>query len=376
MPNYSTNLGLVLPILGEYINTWGDITNDNLGDYIEQAISGYLIQPISTGAEVILTIPNGAPGDARNMYIRLDGTGGAGTFLTLPTKNKLYFIHNNTAGAINVRASGPTSGVSVAAGNKVILVYNGVDIVEATSYAPGGGGPSAANPTAQVGLTAVNGAAATFMRSDAAPPIDQNIAPTWTGLHTFSAVITASGISVTGVTVPNNGMYLPSANTVGFTTNATARGTISSDGNWVINAPGSGVALYVNAVSGTHSTQIEDSAGTAHNAGYLEVPQNSQTANYQCVLADSGKHLLMNGTSITVTIPRNSGGATPVAYPIGTVLTFINLNSTGLSIAIDTDTMTLAGTTTTGTRTLSQNGLATAIKVGTTSWIISGSGLS
>lgn len=42
-----------------------------------------------------------------------------------------------------------------------------------------------ANPTASVGLSAVNGAATTFMRSDAAPAISQSISPTWTGPHTF-----------------------------------------------------------------------------------------------------------------------------------------------------------------------------------------------
>lgn len=40
-----------------------------------------------------------------------------------------------------------------------------------------------ANPTASVGLTAVNGVATTAMRSDAAPPLDQSIAPTWTNIH-------------------------------------------------------------------------------------------------------------------------------------------------------------------------------------------------
>lgn len=372
MPTYSSNLGLTLPLLNEYVNTWGDVTNDNLGSYLEQAITGYLVQPISTGSEVILTIPNGAAGAARNMYIRLDGTGGASTFLTVPTKNKLYFIHNNTAGAITVRAQGPTAGTSVAAGTKVILVYNGVDVVEATSYSATGGA-TGANPTAQVGLTAVNGAAATFMRSDAAPPIDQAIAPTWTGLHTFTAVITASGISVTGVTVTANGLYLPSPNTLGFTTNGTTRGSINAAGNWVINAPASGVALSVNAVSGTHSMQIDDSAGTAHNAGYLELPSNVQTGNYTAVLADSGKSIIMNGTTLTATIPVNGS----VPYPIGTVLTFININASALSIAIAVGgTLYLVATTTTGTRTLVENGLATAIKIGTDTWIISGSGLS
>lgn len=51
-------------------------------------------------------------------------------------------------------------------------------------------GGGAANPTAQVGLTAVNGVLSTYMRSDAAPAISQGIAPTWTGAHQFAGVST------------------------------------------------------------------------------------------------------------------------------------------------------------------------------------------
>jgi len=43
-----------------------------------------------------------------------------------------------------------------------------------------------ANPSASVGLTAVNGTASTYMRSDAAPALDQTIAPTMSGAWTFS----------------------------------------------------------------------------------------------------------------------------------------------------------------------------------------------
>jgi hypothetical protein len=42
-------------------------------------------------------------------------------------------------------------------------------------------------PTALVGLTAVPGTLTTAMRSDAAPALDQSIAPTWTAQHTFDA---------------------------------------------------------------------------------------------------------------------------------------------------------------------------------------------
>jgi hypothetical protein len=46
--------------------------------------------------------------------------------------------------------------------------------------------PAGANPSKLISLTTANGSAATFMRSDAAPAIDQSIGPTWTGGHTFT----------------------------------------------------------------------------------------------------------------------------------------------------------------------------------------------
>jgi hypothetical protein len=79
----------------------------------------------------------------------------------------------------------------------------------------------------------------------------------------------------------------------------------------------------------------------------------------------------MNGSSVTLTIPANS----TVPFPTGTVFIVINVNSTALSIAITSDTLTLVNSTTTGTRTLARNGVATCIKIGATSWLISGAGL-
>jgi hypothetical protein len=58
-------------------------------------------------------------------------------------------------------------------------------------------GVSSANPSATIGLTAVNGTASTFMRSDAAPAISQAISPTWTGNHTFqNNIIEDNGLLV------------------------------------------------------------------------------------------------------------------------------------------------------------------------------------
>lgn len=70
------------------------------------------------------------------------------------------------------------------------------------------------NPTATIGLTAVNGSATTAMRSDGAPALSQSIAPTWTGLHTYTA--TAGGLEISGnpssvLTVAAPGLFGSSA---------------------------------------------------------------------------------------------------------------------------------------------------------------------
>lgn len=112
---------------------------------------------------------------------------------------------------------------------------------------------------------------------------------------------------------------------------------------------------------------------TADSLGYLGIPPNIQSAAYTLVADDAGKmicHPSTDNNARTFTIPANSS----VAYPVGTVVTFVNAVNT-LTIGVTSDTLTLAGTTATGSRTLAANGIATIIKIGTTNWIISGIGL-
>jgi hypothetical protein len=123
--------------------------------------------------------------------------------------------------------------------------------------------------------------------------------------------------------------------------------------------------------SGTLSSCTVD--GT-DEVGFRNIPVNSQSAAYTAVLADSGKcifHPSTDANARTFTIPANGS----VAYPIGTAISFVNMTSQVVSIAITTDTMYLAGTGTTGTRSLAQYGTATALKMTSTTWIISGAGL-
>jgi hypothetical protein len=76
------------------------------------------------------------------MFIELTGTGGASTNLIVPANKKLYFIYNNSTGAVTVKVSGQT-GVSVPAAAKILLVSNGTDVVTATNYMASATLPSA-----------------------------------------------------------------------------------------------------------------------------------------------------------------------------------------------------------------------------------------
>lgn len=160
--------------------------------------------------------------------------------------------------------------------------------------------------------------------------------------------------------------------------------TVTSINKVAITAPATGSTLTISdgktlsatntlTLSGTDSTTMTFPPASA-SVGYLNLPVNSQSAAYTAVLADSGKLILHPSTDAnarTFTIPANAS----VAYPDGTVLTFINMTSQVVTIAITSDTMYLAGSGSTGSRTLAQFGVATAVKLTSTTWLISGSGL-
>lgn len=125
----------------------------------------------------------------------------------------------------------------------------------------------------------------------------------------------------------------------------------------------------------TVAADLQGSGSDAAAAGFRGIPQNSQSAAYTLVLADAGKHVYHPSADTTAriwTIPANAS----VAFPIGTAVTFVNDSSAGtITVAITSDTLVLAGTGSTGSRTLAANGIATALKVTATRWQISGVGL-
>jgi hypothetical protein len=150
--------------------------------------------------------------------------------------------------------------------------------------------------------------------------------------------------------------------------------TGTSDGLNVANATLTSVTLVTSALGTPDSGNLANcTVDGTDSVGFRNTPVNSQTADYDLLLTDSGKtifHPASDNNARTFTIPSNSN----VAFTVGTVITFMNLANT-VTIAITSDTMYLAGDGATGSRTLAEYGVASALKANATAWVISGNGL-
>jgi hypothetical protein len=144
----------------------------------------------------------------------------------------------------------------------------------------------------------------------------------------------------------------------------------------VTDETGSGALVFatgptVSDIAGTPLAATAAGSG-ATSIGFKGIPASGAGASgaYTLVAGDAGE-LVYTTTSRTVTIPANSS----VPFEIGTSIVFISGTGATTTIAITSDTLVLAGTGTTGSRTLAAHGMATAVKVAATTWYISGNGL-
>lgn len=213
--------------------------------------------------------------------------------------------------------------------------------------------------------------------------LDTDLSGAFTGLNTLDTGKQAGSANLTSIAALTT-VQIQSLTTQGIASLSTTQIATLGTGNLPTLAALSTTQVAtlsstnLQTISGLSTVQIQ-SLGTAGIAAYstsqiaalVSVPQNTQSVDYTCVLGDAGKAMVESGSSKTITIPANGS----VAYPVGSTLTFANNTSGTMSIAITTDTMYLAGTATTGTRTLAQRGMATAYKISSTVWFISGAGL-
>lgn len=318
MASTYSNLKIQLMATGENSTTWGDVTNVNLGTALEEAIVGSADVTFAS-ANVTLTLSDtNASQTARNVRLRCTGTtGGSTRNLVVPAIEKPYIVQNDCADSIVIKTSAGT-GVTVPAGATMWVYGDGVNVVSAISYAPA---------ISTLDFASVNAVVGTLV---------------------------ATNLTTTNLTA----------------TNLTATNTTSTN----INAT---TAVLTNLTS-TNATTTNLTATTVLDAGtigaaapgFRGLPQNAQTGAYTLALSDIGKQV--SNTTGGWVIPANAS----VAFPIGAAVVLFNNSGSSQTVSITSDTLRLAGTATTGTRTLAQYGLATCTKVSATTWVITGAGLS
>ena len=127
--SYTSLLGLALPVQGELQGTWGDTVNQQITDLLDSAVAGTTI--ISADADVTLSTTLGAANQSRQAVIRWTATGTVTRNITAPAQSKAYIVINDTGGTQSIvfRGVGPTAGVTIPAGYRAILVWNGTDFV-------------------------------------------------------------------------------------------------------------------------------------------------------------------------------------------------------------------------------------------------------
>ena len=216
--NYTTLLGLALPVTGTESGTWGDDVSNGITQYIDASVAG--TQSITTDADVTLSLTNGSSagtnlGATSAQYMQLLCTGArtAARYINVPNSSKMYVVNNSTTGgySITVRGvTGPTTGVTVINGEKAIIYWNSVssDFVKISSN----------TITSFTGvLSPVNGGTG----------VANNVASTITISGSFGTTLTVTG--TTAVTLPTSGTLVNTAVTT--LSSLTSVGTIAT-GVW------------------------------------------------------------------------------------------------------------------------------------------------
>lgn len=141
----------------------------------------------------------------------------------------------------------------------------------------------------------------------------------------------------------------------------------------VSTAGGVQIGVPTGGDPGAGGLNIQSNLQLGGNPIYAGIPQNGQSTNYQLVLSDANKHIFFSGAGAkTLTIPANAS----VAFPVGTAITIVSPNGGGtITINITTDNLQFYPSGATGSRSLAASGICTILKISSTFWCITGSGL-
>ena len=278
--NYTPLLGLALPTTGDLVGIWGTTVNTALTSLLDTAIAG--TTTLSTDADVTLTQTDGSADQARSAIINWTATGTVTRNITAPAASKVYIVFNNTGStqSIVIRGAGPTTGVTIPAGDQAMVAWNGSDFEKV-----GGGNPAGSNTQLQFNNAGNFGASSGL---------------TWNG-----TTLTATNLSAESLSLTTTPLAIASGGT-----NSTATPTLGGVGYGTGTAhayTAAGTAGKVLTANGAAAPTWEDAPNPAKASGALLV--NTTTVNESYVLPSGSNAFSVGPITIadTYTVTVSSG---------------------------------------------------------------------
>ena len=302
MPStFSPALRIELIGSGEQVGVWGNTTNNNLGDLVEQAITGSTEINV-TAADVTLTALNGVTDQARSAVLIVTGTAGVARAITIPNANKAYTVKNRSNTTVQIKTASGTAfdvptlseayvycnGLNVITGRVITDGANAITSLASPFNSPAFTGTPTA-PTASLGTSTTQIATTAFVNAEIASDT-ANLAP-------------LNSPALTGV---------PTAPTASVGTNTTQLATTAFVNAEIANdAP----TKTGTGASGTWGINITGNAATATNA-------TNVTGTVASGVTGTTQTLGTNNTTIATT------AFVQAALPVGSVIMWYGLLGT------------------------------------------------
>lgn len=291
---YSTLMGLAEPVQGELSGTWGDTVNKGITEYLDVALAG--TQTISgTQTAVTLSLTNGnasatniaqvgsgATGSAQFAIINCTGAPVSLLTITVPASSRQYTVINatSTSQSVKIVGAGPTTGVTIASGERATVVWNGSDFAKVATSTAGSGTVTAVSVATANGFTGTSSGGAT---------------PALTLATSVTGVLKGNGTALSAATAGTD--YVAPGTATTFTATQTFSGTSSTFATSLLDA---NETVNVVAAAPSATTNVYSQSGGIHY--YTSNAANNFVVNLAFSSGTSMNTALATGQSTTAAL--------------------------------------------------------------------------
>ena len=298
---YTSLLGLALPVTGELSGVWGDTVNNSITSLLDSAIAG--TTTITSDADVTLTTTTGAANTSREAILLWTAGGTATRTITAPAQSKTYIVINKTSSTQSIKlvGVGPTSGVTIIAGESAVCAWNGLDFIKVSNISGAGVFSSITN----TGLTS-----------------GRVVYSTTGGLETDSANLTFNGTTLTANT-------LNLTNALGTSYGGTGVTTSTGSGNNVLSTS----PTLVTPILGTPTSGTLTNCTGLPNAGLVN---SSVTVGSTAIALGATSTTLAGLTSVASNTLTSASATALTLQSAGTTAVYVD---TSQNVGIGTTTI-------------------------------------